>query len=79
MKLKLNMSCHLLNVYTKIQIDISKHVEKARKTRRDGRTDGRADGRTNIATALYERFSNGRIKTKLHERFRTQKQEMKEC
>ena len=75
MKLKLNMSCHLMNVYTKIQIDISKHVEKARKTRRDGRTDGRADGRTNVATALYD----GRIKTKLHGRFTTQKQEMKEC
>ena len=40
MKLKLHMSCHLLNAYTKFQIDILKHVEKrARKTRTDGRTD----------------------------------------
>ena len=32
MKLKLDMSCHLLNVchvYTKLQIDISKYVEKS--------------------------------------------------
>ena len=36
-KLKLDMSCHLLNVYTKFQIDVSKHVEKVRKTRTDGR------------------------------------------
>ena len=28
MQLKLDMSCHLLNVYTKFQIDISKHVEE---------------------------------------------------
>ena len=28
MKLKRDMSCYLLNVYTKFQIDISKHVEK---------------------------------------------------
>ena len=28
MQLKLNMSCHLLNVYTKFKIDISKHVEE---------------------------------------------------
>ena len=27
-KLKLDMSCYKLNVYTKFQIDISKHVEK---------------------------------------------------
>ena len=26
MKLQLDMLCHLLNVYTKFQIDISKHV-----------------------------------------------------
>ena len=42
MKLKLDMSCHLLNVYTKFQIDISKHVEKE---------SGNADGRTDIAMA----------------------------
>ena len=47
-KLKLDMLCHLLNVYTKFQIDISKHVEKkVWKTQPDRRTDGRTD----IATA----------------------------
>ena len=53
MQLKLDMSCHLLNVYTKFQIDISKHVqEKSRKRgRTDGGTDGGTDGRTDIATA----------------------------
>ena len=44
MQLKLDMSCHLLNVYTKFQIDISKHVEE--KSRKRGRTDGRTDGQT---------------------------------
>ena len=58
MQLKLNMSCHLLNLYTKFQIDISKHVEE--KSRKRGRTDRRTD----IATAWYVRFSNGRIKIK---------------
>ena len=42
MKLKVDMSCHLLNVYTKFQIDITKHVEKISEN---------ADGRTDIATA----------------------------
>ena len=28
-KLKLDMSCHLLNICTKFQIDISKHVQKS--------------------------------------------------
>ena len=42
MQLKLDMSCHLLNVYTKFQIDISKHVEE--KSGKCGRTDGRTDG-----------------------------------
>ena len=41
MQLKLDMSCHLLNVYTKFQIDISKHVKKSPEN---------ADGRTDIAT-----------------------------
>ena len=41
MKLKLDMSCHLLNAYTKFEIDISKHVEK--KSGKLGRTDGRTD------------------------------------
>ena len=49
MQLKLDMSCHLLNVYTKFQIDISKHVEE--KSGKRGRTDGQTDGRTGIATA----------------------------
>ena len=49
MQLKLDMSCHLLNVYTKFQIDISKHVEE--KSGKRGRTDGRTGGRTDIATA----------------------------
>ena len=52
MQLKLDMSCYLLNVYTKFQIDISKHVEE--KSRKREWTD--------IATAQYVRFSNGRIK-----------------
>ena len=41
MQLKLDMSCHLLNVYTKFLIDISKHVEE--KSGKRGRTDGRRD------------------------------------
>ena len=39
MKLKLDMSCHLLNVYTEFENDISKHVEKSLENS-DGRTDG---------------------------------------
>ena len=38
MKLKLDMSCHLLSIYTKFEIDISKHVEKS-KENLYGRTD----------------------------------------
>ena len=49
MQLKLDMSCHLLNVYTKLQIDISKQVEEKSGKRRW--TDGRTDRRTDIATA----------------------------
>ena len=66
MQLKFDMSCHLLNVYTKFQIDISKHVEE--KSGKHGRTDGQTDGRTDIATAWYARFSNGRIKTLVRNR-----------
>ena len=53
MQLKLDMSCHLLNVCTKFQIDISKHVEEksGKRGRTDGQTDGQTDGRTDIATA----------------------------
>ena len=43
MQLKLDMSCHLLNAYTKFQIDISKHVEE--KSGKRGRTDGRTHER----------------------------------
>ena len=59
MQLKLDMSCRLLNVYTKFQIDISKHVEE--KSGKHGRTDGRTDGRT-LPRHNTSRFSNGRIK-----------------
>ena len=51
MQLKLDMSCDLLNVYTKFQIDISKHVEKTSGKR------GRTLPRHNTS-----RFLNGRIK-----------------
>ena len=63
MQLKLDMSCHLLNVYTKFQIDISKHVEEksGKRGRTDGRTDRRTDGRT-LPRHNTSRFSNGRIK-----------------
>ena len=42
MQLKLDMSCHLLNVYTKFQIDIPKHIEE--KSGKRGRTDGHCHG-----------------------------------
>ena len=42
MQLKLDMSCHLLNVCTKFQIDIFKHVEK--NPRKRGWTDGHCHG-----------------------------------
>ena len=51
MQLKLDMSCHLLNVHTKFQIDISKHVEE--KSGKRGRTLPRHN---------TSRFSSGRIK-----------------
>ena len=43
MQLKLNMSCQQQNVYTKIQIDISKHVEE-KSGKHGGRTDGHCHG-----------------------------------
>ena len=46
MKLKLDMPCDLLNAYTKIQIDISKHVEKSPEN-----SDGPTERRTDIAIA----------------------------
>ena len=51
MQLKLDMSCHLLNVYTKFQIDISKHVEE--KSGKRGRTDGRTDVRSHETPLLW--------------------------
>ena len=44
MKLKLDMSCHLLNMYDKFQIDISKHVEKCSENFADGRTERHCHG-----------------------------------
>ena len=72
MQLKLDMSCHLLNVYTKFQIDISKHVEEksGKHGRTDGRTDGQTDGQTDGRTLPRHntsRFSNGRIKMILYD------------
>ena len=43
MKLKIDMTCHLLNVYTKFHTDISKHVEK-KSGKPDVRVDGQTDG-----------------------------------
>ena len=50
MKLKLDM-CLLLNVNTKFQIDISKHVEKSPEN-----SDGKTNKRTDIATAFLRPF-----------------------
>ena len=61
MKRKLDMLFNPLNVYTKFQIDISKHVEKSPENS-DGWTDGRTDEWTDIATKHYDRFSNARMK-----------------
>ena len=56
MQLELHMPCRLLNVYTKFQIDISKHVEE--KFRKHGRTDGQMDGRTwpQHNTSVFQKF-----------------------
>ena len=54
MQLKLDMSCHLLNPYTKFQIDISKHVGE--KSGKRGRTDGQMDGHYHgIIRPLFKR------------------------
>ena len=64
MKLKLDMSCHLLNVYTKYGNDIWKHVEKSPENsdgRTDGQTDRRTDGRTlprHNASVFFKRAYN---------------------
>ena len=56
-KIKLDMSCHLLNAYTKFQIDISKHVEK--KSGKLGRTDGQTDGHCHsIIRPFFKRAYN---------------------
>ena len=49
MQLKLDMPCHLLNVYTKFQIYIAKHFEE--KSGKRLQTDGWTDRRTDIAMA----------------------------
>ena len=49
-KLTLDMPCHLPNVYTKFQVDISKHVEKSPENS-DGRKGRKIDGQTTIAMA----------------------------
>ena len=54
MKLKLDMSYYLLNVYSKFENDISKRVEKSQENL-DGRTDGQTDGRTDVGLTLYFR------------------------
>ena len=63
MQLKLDMSCHLLNVYTKFQIDIPKHAEEksGKRGRTDGRTDGQTDGHCHgIICPLFKRaYKNG--------------------
>ena len=64
MKLKLDMSCHLLNAYTKFQIDISKHVEK--KSGKLGRTDGRTDGHCHsIIRPFFKRAYKNKTKQNL--------------
>ena len=40
--MQLDVLCHLLNVYTKFEIDISKHVKE--KSGKRGRTNGQTDG-----------------------------------
>ena len=50
-QLKLDLSCHPLNVYTKFQIDISKHVEE--KSRKSGWKDGRTDGHCHGIIRLF--------------------------
>ena len=81
MKLKLNMSCHKLNAYTKFQIDISKHVEK--KSGKLGQTDGQTDRRMDrhrhgIIRPFFKRaYNNGHLKiltailVKQHNTFKT--------
>ena len=61
MQLELNMSCHLLNVYTKFQIDISKHVEEksGKRARTDGWTDRHCHG---MLRPFFKRAYNKKYK-----------------
>ena len=59
MQLKLDMSCHQLNVYTMFQIDISQHVEEksGKRERTVGQTDGHCHG---IIRPFFKRaYKNG--------------------
>ena len=67
MQLKLNMSCHLLNVYTKFEIDISKHVEE--KSGKRGRTDGRTLPRHNTSVFQTGRAYKNHCETGLYKNF----------
>ena len=64
MQLKLDMSCHLLNVYTKFQIDISKHVEEksGKRRRMDGWMDGHWHG---IIRPFFKRAYKKQLLAKL--------------
>ena len=74
MQLKLDMSCHLLNVYTKFQIDISKHVEE--KSGKPGRTDGRTDGQTDRRTdGQTDRHCHGIIRPFFKRAYKNKKYE----
>ena len=44
MEIKLDMSYLILNVYTNFEINMSKHVEKVKKTWTDRQTDGQTGG-----------------------------------
>ena len=65
MQLKLDMSYHLLNLYIKFQIDISKRVEEksGKRGRTDGRTDRRTDGHCHgiIRSFCKRAYKNGYI------------------
>ena len=51
MKLELDVWHRIINVYTKFQIDISKHVKKNRKTKKKSKT--RKDNRQNPKHMLF--------------------------
>ena len=65
MQLKLDMSCHPLNVYTKFQIDIPKHVEE--KSGKCGRTYGHCHG---IIRPFFKRaYKNKEIFSSVQHRY----------